>query len=142
MLYCPYMKKIEERFTLTKKERLTGTIKIDTLFKEGISFISFPLRVIYLVYEQRRESMCSILVSVPKKRIKKASQRNRIKRLIRESYRLNKTMMDYEASDYKSLDIAFIYVKDDVSDYPTIQKAMQKALSEITDRIKKTEQGE
>lgn len=136
------MKKTEERFTFTKKERLSGTIKIDTLFKEGQSFISFPLRVIYFVHEQSTESMCSILVSVPKKRIKKASQRNRIKRLIRELYRLNKALIDNETIGDKSLDIAFIYVKDDTSDYSTIQKAIQKALNQITVRIKKTEQSE
>ena len=132
------MGKIEERLKNTKKERLSGTIKIDTLFKEGKSFISYPLRVIYLLHEQSRESICSILVSVPKKRIKKASHRNRIKRLIRESYRLNKALIDNETIGDKSLDIAFIYVKDTTSDYPTIQKAIQKALNHITIRITKT----
>lgn len=136
------MEKVEERLTFTKKERLSGTIKIDTLFKEGKSFISYPLRVIYLLHEQSRESICSILVSVPKKRIKKASHRNRIKRLIRESYRLNKALIDNETVGDKSLDIAFIYVKDVTSDYPTIQKAIQKALNQITVRITKTEQSE
>ena len=136
------MERREERFTFTKKERLTRTINIDTLFKEGKSFISYPLRVIYLVHEQRAESACSTLISVPKKRIKKATHRNRIKRLMRESYRLNKALIDNKAIGDNSLHVAFIYVKDDESDYSTMQKAMQKALSQISDRIKKTEQSE
>ena len=136
------MKRIEERFTFAKKERLSGTKRIDALFKEGKSFISYPLRVIYLTHEQSEVTDCSILVSVPKKRIKKAVHRNRIKRLIRESYRLNKSLIDNSAIDDKLLEIAFIYVKDEASEYSLILKAMKKALTQISDRIKKTEQSE
>ncbi len=136
------MNRKEEGFTFTKKERLTGTIRIDTLFKEGVSFISYPLRVIYLIHEQSVESICSTLISVPKKRIKKATQRNRIKRLIRESYRLNRTLIDNETIGEKSLDVAFIYVKDTASESTIMQKAMQKALNQISDRIKKSDRSE
>ena len=136
------MKRTEEGFTFTKKERLNGTIRIETLFKEGESFISYPLRVIYLLHEQSKESMCSTFISVPKKRIKRATQRNRVKRLIRESYRLNKSLIDSETIGDKSVDVAFIYVKDSISDFPIMQKAMRKALNQISDRIKKTKQSE
>ena len=136
------MNRKEEGFTFTKKERLTGTIRIDTLFKEGVSFISYPLRVIYLIHEQSVESICSTLISVPKKRIKKATQRNRIKRLIRESYRLNRTLIDNETIGEKSLDVAFIYVKDTSSESTIMQKAMQKALNQISNRLKKSDRSE
>ena len=136
------MKRIEERFTFDKTERLTGIKRIDALFKEGESFISYPLRVMYLIHEQSTKAGCSILVSVPKKRIKKAVHRNRIKRLIRESYRLNKQLMDSSSFHETSIDVAFIYVKDNASEFSVIQKAMQKALSQISNRIHKTEQSE
>ena len=136
------MKRIEERFTFDKTERLTGIKKIDALFKEGESFISYPLRVMYLIHKQSIKSGCSILVSVPKKRIKKAVHRNRIKRLIRESYRLNKQLMDSSSFHETSIDVAFIYVKDKSSEFSVMQKAMQKALSQISDRIHKTEKSE
>ena len=128
------MKSIEEKFTFTKKERLSGTKRIDYLFKEGDSFISYPLRVLYLTHEQSANPTCSILISVPKKRVKKAVQRNQIKRLIRESYRLNKTLIG-TAIDDKTLDIAFIYVKDTVSDFQMVEKAMKKALTQISNSI-------
>lgn len=136
------MEKIEERFTFGKKERLSGTKRIDTLFEKGKSFICYPLRVIYLIHEQSEQNSCSILVSVPKKRIKKAHHRNRIKRLVRESYRLNKGLTTKVDMDTKSLDVAFIYVKDTASDFPDIEKAMQKALNKIASHITKTEKSE
>ena len=136
------MKRIKERFTFAKTERLSGTKRIDSLFKDGESFICFPLRVIYFIQEQSMETGCSILVSVPKKRIKKAVHRNRIKRLIRESYRLNKQLIDSSSIHETSIDIAFIYVKDTASEFSLMQKAMKKALNQISDRIQKKEQCE
>lgn len=137
----------EERFTFDKKERLSGTKRIDALFEKGKSFISYPLRVIYLVNEESEHKECAVLISVPKKRIKKSTHRNRIKRLIRESYRLNKKLINKELNsnvdiDTKSVDVAFIYVKDTTSDFPDIQKAMQKALNQIVSHITKTEKSE
>ena len=76
------------------------------------------------------------------KRIKKAVHRNRIKRLIRESYRLNKELVNDIEFGEQSLDIAFVYVKDTVSDYKEIQKGVKKALRQIAIRIKKTDESE
>ena len=136
------MNKIEERHTFTKEERVTGAKRVDAIFASGKSFISYPLRIVYLQHEQSPINKCSILVSVPKKRIKKAVHRNRIKRLIRESYRLNRELINNIDISEQSLDIAFIYVKDTASDYVEIQKAMQKALKQIAIRTKKTEESE
>jgi ribonuclease P protein component len=136
------MIKIEERYTFKKEERVKGEKRVEAIFATGKSFISYPLRVVYLLHEQTTVADCSILVSVPKKRIKKAVHRNRIKRLIRESYRLNKKLISPIEIGDKSIDVAFIYVKDTASNYIEIQKAMQKALNQITIRIKKTEDSE
>ena len=136
------MRRIEDRFTFAKTERLNGTKRIDALFKDGKSFICYPLRVIYIIHEQSSKAGCSILVSVPKKRIKKAVHRNRIKRLIRESYRLNKQLIDSASIQDNSIEVAFIYVKDTPSEFLDIQKAMQKALNQIFDCIPKIEQRE
>ncbi len=136
------MKRTEGGFTFDKNERLSGTKRIDTLFKEGKSFISYPLRVIYLIHEQSSEAKCSILVSVPKKRIKKAVHRNRIKRLVRESYRLNRALINKLELDQQPIDVAFIYVKDTATNFNEIDKAIKKALNQIAVRIKKNEESE
>ncbi len=133
---------IEEIYTFAKAERVTGAKRVDALFASGKSFISYPLRVVYLQHEQSPTCKCSILVTVPKKRIKKAVHRNRIKRMVRESYRLNKELVYNIDFGEQSLDIAFVYVKDTASDYIEIQKAMQKALKQVAIRIKKTEESE
>ena len=132
----------EEKFTFTKAERVTGAKRVDAIFASGKSFISYPLRVVYLQHEQNSLPCCSILITVPKKRIKKAVHRNRIKRLIRESYRLNKQLVNEIELGEQSLDIAFVYVKDTGTDYKEIQKGMRKALKQIAIRIKKTEESE
>ena len=136
------MNKIEERHTFTKEERVTGAKRVDAIFASGKSFISYPLRIVYLQHEQSPVNKCSILVTVPKKSIKKAVHRNRIKRLIRESYRLNKKMIyDIDLGE-QSLDIAFVYVKDTPSTYAEIEKAMLKALKQIAIRTKRPEDRE
>lgn len=136
------MTSTEEKFTFTKAERITGEKRVDAIFAPGKSFISYPLRVVYLQHEQSPIHSCSILITVPKKRIKKAVHRNRIKRLIRESYRLNKELVNDIEFGEQSLDIAFVYVKDTVSDYKEIQKGVKKALRQIAIRIKKTDESE
>ena len=136
------MTSTEEKFTFTKAERITGEKRVDAIFASGKSFISYPLRVVYLQHEQSPIHSCSILITVPKKRIKKAGHRNRIKRLIRESYRLNKELVNDIEFGEQSLDIAFVYVKDTVSDYKEIQKGVKKALRQIAIRIKKTDESE
>lgn len=77
--------------TLCKAERLHSKIVIEKMFAGGFSrsFSVFPLRAVYMSVEQQ-EVPVSILISVPKKRFKRAVKRNRVKRQIREAYRKNK----------------------------------------------------
>ena len=77
--------------TLRKAERLYSKIVIEKMFAGGASrsFSVFPLRAVYMSVD-RQEVPASILISVPKKRFKRAVKRNRVKRQIREAYRKNK----------------------------------------------------
>lgn len=76
--------------TLRKSERLDRKKVIEKMFAGGSrSFSVFPLRVVYLPVEEL-EAPVSILVSVSKRRFKRAVKRNRVKRQIREAYRMNK----------------------------------------------------
>lgn len=125
-----------ERFRFTKGERITGERRIETLFARGRSFMAYPFRVVYLETEQFALSPLSVLVSIPKKRIKPAVHRNRMKRLFREAYRLNKHFFNTELLREKDhLEIAFIYVKDELCDYATVVKGVQKAMRELNNLV-------
>ncbi len=131
-----------ERKSFPKSERLFLEKEIDELFDSGQSFISYPLRIVYLsdTGENSSESGISILVSVPKKRIRHAVKRNRIKRLIRETFRLNKNaIIPHHILNGKHLHIAFMYVCNEVLSYTEIEKAMLKALKNICAKENKSE---
>ncbi len=77
-------------FSFPKKEKLTSKITIDRLFKTGESRFKYPFRVLFLSADSYTEDFPQILISVSKRNFKRAVDRNRIKRLIREAYRLQK----------------------------------------------------
>jgi len=123
-------------YKFRKGEKIVGENRIDSLFIEGKSFVAFPLRVVYLKTELSLSSPISVLVSVPKKRIKSAVKRNRIKRQVREAYRLNKHYLEAvtESIDHH-LDIAFVFVREELMEYSIIEKGMRKGLTEIANRL-------
>lgn len=129
-----------QRFTFTKEERVTGKKRIETLFATGSSFIAYPFKVVFLETENPSRYAMSMLVTIPKKRIKSAVNRNRMKRLTREAFRLNKYLF-YSVSfpENYHVDVAFVYVKDDVSDYETVEKAMKKTMSVLLKNVRDKE---
>jgi len=119
-------------FKFTKEERVTGDKRIETLFAEGRSFMAYPFRVVFLETAHPLAMPLSILVSIPKKRLKSAVHRNRMKRLAKEAYRLNKHLIeDALLRKEGHIDVAFIYVKDELSDFATVEKGIRKALKEL-----------
>ena len=78
------------RYTFPKKEKLKSKKLIEQLFSEGKSVTAFPLRLIYLKTPLIYDVKAQTGVSVSKRHFKRAVDRNRIKRLMREAYRLNK----------------------------------------------------
>lgn len=120
----------ERKFTLSKEERLSYKRHIDLLFEKGQSFIAYPLRVIYLAVEEEMNARVSIMISVPKKKFKRAVKRNLIKRQVREAYRLNKyDLLDPLEEKNKSMLVAFIYLDKEIHPAATINKAIRKAVT-------------
>ena len=77
-------------YTFRKEERLCSRKHLDLLFKNGSSFLLYPFRVSYIFIDSPSEVLAQVVINVPKKRFKKAVDRNLLKRRIREAYRLNK----------------------------------------------------
>ncbi len=121
--------------SFSKQERLCSNKRIDALFASGDSFIAYPLRVVYISNKAESPSV-SVLISVPKKKFKRAVKRNRVKRLIREAYRLNKSgFVDLSVSVGHSIDIAFLYLKDELPAYWEIENAILKSSKILTEKI-------
>jgi len=110
---------------------LTGEIRIKELFEKGEFFLSYPFRVGFVVAPES-DVPARVVISVPKKRFKKAVDRNRIKRLIRESYRQNKKLL-YELLQEKGLSIhlAVSYVSSDKLTYDIIQKKWIETIGKL-----------
>ena len=80
-------------FTYPKKEKLKSKTTIDLLFSEGNSVSKFPLRLVYVENKEANAVLLKMGVSVSKKYFKKAVDRNYFKRVLRETYRLNKHIL-------------------------------------------------
>ena len=80
-------------FTYPKSEKLKSKNTIDLLFSEGKSVSKYPLRLVYLAGDFGENLPIKMGVSVSKKHFKKAVDRNYFKRLLRETYRLNKNIL-------------------------------------------------
>ncbi len=114
-------------FTFKKTERLKSEKTIGRMFKEGQSFGVYPLRLVWLkVEEPRSESPVQFTVSVGKKNFKSAVARNRIKRKVREAWRLNKGRL-YKKLEGAEGQLAFMVLYTAKEDLPhqDIEKAMK-----------------
>lgn len=122
--------------TLRKPERLNKKKLIEKMFEGGSrSFSVFPLRVVYLPVEGL-DAPASILVSVSKRRFKRAVKRNFVKRQIREAYRKNKhELLETLQCKERQLAIAFIYLSDRFVDSAEIEEKMKIILSRVNEQI-------
>ncbi|HSD14356.1 MAG TPA: ribonuclease P protein component [Flavobacterium sp.] len=83
----------EMRNTYPKHEKLKSKTTIDLLFSEGKSVSKYPLRLVFVPTTLENEERLKMGVSVSKKYFKKAVDRNYFKRVLRETYRLNKSLL-------------------------------------------------
>lgn len=120
----------DKKLTFPKDERIFWKRHLDLLFTDGLSFVAYPLRIIYLpIKKETSNAEVSVVVSVSKKKFKHAVDRNFVKRRIRESYRLRKhELTDFFVQKDTALLVAFLYLSKEKSPFSTIDKAMSKAI--------------
>ncbi|EAQ43161.3 ribonuclease P protein component [Polaribacter sp. MED152] len=122
------------KYTLGKQERLKSKKLIEKLYKEGSSVKAFPLRMVFLQTEHTSEYPAQMGVSVAKRNFKKAPDRNRLKRLMRESYRLQKEIV-YNNAD-KPYVFMISYLGKEEKEYHEIYTKMNKLLHLFVSEIK------
>lgn len=118
-------------YSLNKSERLCSKTLFEELLTSKLSFVKYPFRIVLKDSSCPGKFPARISISVSKKKFKRAVKRNRIKRLTREAYRLNKPDFYKRLLPGHTVDILFIYLDHDIATYPKIEKAIQNALQKI-----------
>ena len=117
----------QPRFTLPRSKSLKSKLLIDQLFKQGQSLVAFPLRLVYLPADYEVNEPFLTGFSVPKKKFKHAVDRNRIKRLMRESFRLQQHNLKLPGKTI----MMWIYLSKDMPDYDLIYQKMVEIIDEF-----------
>src|SRR4051812_25063013 len=106
-------------YTFKKEERLCSKKLLETLFNNGSSFLLYPFRITSLPSVLNNNIPAQVVIGVSKRKFKRATDRNLIKRRIREAYRLNKEDLLYSFLKEQDLQIllSINYVGKDISEY-------------------------
>lgn len=122
------------RYTLGKTERLKSRKAIDLLFKTGKSFSVFPFRVVYgkQALDEKHLFNLQCAFSVSKRYFKKAVDRNRIKRLMREAYRLQKNELQTRLNEQKqSLHVFIMFTGNELPQYDLVFTKMGNVVKRL-----------
>ena len=118
-------------YRLTRGERLKSKLLTDRLFN-GVS--AFPLRMVYLPMERgEHQAPASIMVSVPKRCLRHAVDRNRVKRQVREAYRTNKHLL--QPKEGQALLIAFIWMDSTLYTSEAVEHKVKNLLIRLNERL-------
>ena len=125
---------------LGKSERIYLRDEIEALFSSKSGFMAYPVRVLMTESASVPGSpRIKMLISVPKKRLRHAVDRNRIKRLFREVFRLQKSLLQEAVPEERGVSVAMIYVSDEVCTYADAEKSLHKILKKLTEKYRKEE---
>lgn len=120
--------------TFNKEERLCSKKSLDLLFKNGSSFLLYPFRVTYFQVDEPWQYPVKVVINVPKKRFKRAVDRNLLKRRIRETYRHLKSDHLYSFFDTETnlLLLSLQFVGKDKYPSEFLEKKLEKTLKKLT----------
>jgi ribonuclease P protein component len=133
LFYCiSFATAMPKQFTLRKDERLKSRKQTELLFSTGKKFSLHPFRIFYIVQEQGIPGI-RFGVGVSTKLFKRAVDRNRVKRLIRECWRLQKLTLKEQVEQRKTgLDIFFIYTGKELPVYNELYQKMGAVINKMT----------
>lgn len=128
---------IQQRYTLQAIERLKLRKQIETLFQTGEAFSVFPLRIVYRLIPLSDASGSPVQVgfSIPKKRIKKAVGRNRVRRLLKEAWRLQKHPLYQAIPANQQLHCFLIYTGPPLLTFEDAKTAVHKLQQKLIPKL-------
>ena len=137
LLYIGVMAKL---FGFSKRERLKSRKIIEDVFRTGKVLAQHPVRVMYKFLDghpQQEQSILQVGVTVSRRHFKRAVDRNRIKRLLREAYRLQKHQL-LEGLQQKRLYgyLFFMYLGKSLPTYAEVFTAVGRCLNALAEKIK------
>ena len=129
-----------KQFTLGKNERLKSRKQIEHLFNSGKKITVTPFRIFFLIGEQQEttglKNYLNFGVGVSSKNFKKAVDRNRIKRLTREAWRLQKNELKGKLQlNSRQLNIFFIYTAKELPDFTFVKDKVAVILKKLLEKI-------
>lgn len=120
-----------------KSERLCSKKDIQSLFEQGNSFGVYPFRLIWLKFDDNTIDPARIVVSIPKKRFKRAVKRNLLRRRVKESYRLRKGTFYQELAQINTrVNFVVIYTGDKIMSYHELDRKISLLLTRFLKEIK------
>jgi ribonuclease P protein component len=119
-------------FTFKKNERLCSKTIIDSLFEKSKFINAYPLRLSYLEYDYPDDIPGQVVFVVSKRRLKKAVDRNRTRRLIREAYRLQKH--DIFRIEERKFAMAISFNGKEPLDLETARKSISKIITKLKEQ--------
>jgi ribonuclease P protein component len=129
---------VVKQFGFRKRERLVSLRLIDELFGGGHSrsVAAFPLRAVFMQRPRgAHDEPLQMLISVPKKYFHHAVDRNRVKRQVREAWRLHKSLLAEALASDKQLLIAFVWTSDTLLPSSAVAERVANLTRRITEKL-------
>ena len=122
--------------TLCKAERLFGKKQVDFLFEKGEKFTLGNFVIVWIYKNNPSAFPAQVLISIPKKKISKATSRNKLKRLVKEAYRKQKNLL-YEplTNQKKQIQFAIIYHNTNILTYKAIESEINLVLNRLVNKL-------
>ena len=123
-------------FSYNKNEKLKSRTQLEAIFASGKSFSVFPVKVFFLEADALQKEPVKAGVGVSARHFKKAVQRNRIKRLLREAYRLEKqTLLEQLTEQQKQIAVFFLYIDKEMPSYEVVREKMKDCIEKLKKKI-------
>jgi ribonuclease P protein component len=122
-----------------KIEHLTGEKLIQKVFGSKHRFLMHPIKVNFLFNQELKDDVnIKVMVSCPKRNFKKAVDRNRIKRLLREAYRLNKhSLVEALQRAEFNLVVTLVFIGNEMPDFKYIENKIIQSLKRLEEEVEK-----